>query len=1482
MAAEDIVGAAARTPLDRALSFLYDLAEERAVRRPRPRPGEERSRPDEALWRQVHARIADQMERVGRDRRGRFTAFRWETFQQLRADIERRRPITKDRQPILEALVSLGGPDHRVLPLPLALALDEAARELHRVPGRRVGDGGSRHRKLVDEVSERARRDLLLLGRGGSADAPPVSLRDVYVRRGTEERLARIVHQQVLAGGPDQPVQLVLGEAGTGKSSLLWCLAELVEGRRAAPAREAVRTRPPSGELRAGTEIRPVLLRAEQLLTPGEGDRLLDSVELGLASGRVVLLDTADLLLHAADGRARLLRAVAACQRRGVPLVLTCRTRDSAPLQQLLGRTPAEVACHVGDFQGREELERALSTYCLHYLPDRSPAARAEAVAALRDAAVRGLPIREVVARPLTLRMLFEVYAPQSPTPEIDAAGLYDRYWERRVREDARHGSAGYGSAGYGSAGRGSAGPAVPASADLSWPAQGLARLMLHDGVVALPVADAAGRMADADPEAGAADPLDQLAQLDRRSVVAGTDGDQRTAAVHFFHQTLFEYAAGRCLVRLVVEKKQSYYRALGRHLAAHPDDFLRAVVAEQALVQGMRARGRVREHAAALLGELLRSEDIDLQVIAVRSCALLPDDLYGGVREEFHRYLQESAPAAMVREVLALLPTREHTNPERVAVDLGLVLKHHPRMEWRVLDLLCRFGRIDRATSDAVRSLLHDLCTDPERCVERAPDPQDAAFAASAPTGCGGAHCLWSWLVNRNANSAGSHGNQAVRLVDALAEHWSEWAADRMRELLTLAERHRSALQALQCVAVIHRRRRARSGDPDPDWDADWDALFAVAAGIAQRLGTDRVVLPKNAAEEEGAPGGSEAWAARTQAEEWQEAQAALDAHWFAATPGRTPQEVVRALAAEGRIPFDVARPRLRAVLEQVGTRLREVEAGVPELLAETVELCGGRDTVDDVAAFLLPPLLREPADAPGTRAAAEWCADRLDVLAPGKSGRGRPDGGGTRGRAGHGADHGAGGRTGSGHTGGVRTGSGRTGSSAALRFAVSGLARLEPARLAAIVRWPSEGRSWAAARTDDTFLALDGATRLLVPLAAAGHARAVLALERWRTLEGLRHAQLAQGRNAWPEFRDGRPYHGPRVRDQMSGLVQAALADHAPHAHALLPEALRFRVPTADVPWLAALAKRTVEQPGPAAEPARALFARYGPELAEWCAELWFEGPCPDGNAKAAALRLWGDLARLGAADRPPLARQAGLAAKVRKGQWTTAAGVLRHWNGHDVSPIAAAGGEPGWEELDAALATADVPEGSGGEIARLRSFLRCRFAPLSTPQEAAAAVTTAAEQVGLCADTAAIHDTGAGFLAERLCSIDPGRAVGVTLGVARRTAGSGVTDPHHVTRLGWKWQKPLTRMADTAARADWLRLIAGLGDGPQSMLQKALDTAAARRRDEDVRADAARELAASPYRDAAMAGLRDAAVRHRRAPLEERLWPAVMKPA
>jgi hypothetical protein len=198
-----------------------------------------------------------------------------------------------------------------------------------------------------------------------------------------------------------------------------------------------------------------------------------------------------------------------------------------------------------------------------------------------------------------------------------------------------------------------------------------------------------------------------------------------------------------------------------------------------------------------------------------------------------------------------------------------------------------------------------------------------------------------------------------------------------------------------------------------------------------------------------------------------------------------------------------------------------------------------------------------------------------------------------------------------------------------------------------------------------------------------------------------------------------------------------------------------------------------------------------------------------------------------------------------------------------------------------MDAVLASVEASARGETSAGLLRCFLHSRFAPLTSAAYVRRALVAAEARVDAAPDSAGIHESGVGFLAERLCGIDPARAVELVLHVARHAARADAADPHHVTRLGWLWQKPLIRLSLTADRAQWQTLVSGLSEGPLSMLQKTLDIAAARRRDEDVRADAERLLAGSRYREEAMAGLRDAAVRHRRTPLEDRAWPDVMAP-
>ncbi|MGW1227587.1 NACHT domain-containing protein [Streptomyces sp. NPDC002530] len=1448
--------------LRRSLARLYDeLSGTSATGRLNP---DLTLRTDRKVWERLRREIAAQMELDRQQGRvaapDRIPVLTDQTFSTLRWDVQADRPLSRDRLRVFEAVMALGRVGGR-LPAPWTTRADEFL-AADPPPARRAGDGGRSHLVCLENANDRALAQAGTLGGPGA-----VALADVYVVRGHEEALARRLEEQAASGEPGRPVQVVLGEPGTGKTSLLWYLATTLRERRAGPPPDDVPAGPPSARRRRGPALVPRLLRGEELLDQRLGARLLkalvDSGKGQAGRGRIVLIDSADLLLRAADGRARLRQVVELCQSRGTPLALTCRTRDRAQLEEVLGGAPFDVSTHVEDFRFDGEVERAVTAYCRHYLSEDIQYGTAERLLA---AAVRGLPVREVVARPLTLRMLLQVYVEGMDTAEIDAAMVYDTYWARRVCEDRRHGA-----------------DVVADTRDLSWPAQAAARLMLHDGTVALSAVEVAKRLplADAGPTGG--DPAEQVAVLEERGVLtragsaarsagtaarsagtaspetavsgagAGLDREEGAAgSVQFFHQTLYEYAAGRCVSRLADEAGLSYYQALAAHLKHHPDDFLRASVAEQAIVQGVRLAGAARDEAAALLLDLLACAEVDLQVIAVRCYAFLPH-LYVHEREPIQRYLREKVPQALAEELLAILPTRCHPEPEVVTADLGVVLRRHPVLRHRVLEVLCRFGGADARASRAVWSLLHQLCADPRTCLNRPVADGDAP-----PTGCGGDLCLWSWLVRLDGNSATSHGNLAARLVDVLSEHQGVWGVARMRELLALARRNGLRAQVLQCLPAIHRRRTK----------AEWAKLMDRAAESAARLGPGRP----------GGPAGTE--------EDITDGQRILDAYWSETAAGdREPLAVLRGLAAEGDRPFDVLPPRLRGVLTRLGNRLRgAAPREVYGVLDEAVALCAGTDRIEQVARALLPPLLMDGAAAPDRDRVTGRAAD--------------PDGPAAAG--GHG--------TGTGRTQPPGEGGAAAGRWCAhqlalftvvsdrrpeARFAMAGIAALPPGRAARLVPWSSAARPsgasggapWGTVRCDAVWLAPGGAARLLVPLSAAGDHQALAALDRWRALEQAHHDQLVRGRNDWPRYHGDRPWHGS-ARTNLHKVLHPALADHAQGDHRLIAGALRHRIPSADLPWLARLAKSAANRPDNAhAAGARAALVRYGPDLAAWCSDLWDRTlPCPDDTAKAAALRLWGDLVRLGAAERPTLQRQKKLAEALGAGWWQRASEVFRHWNGLAATATVDEAGDPAWADLDAALATAATLPGLRRTVAPLRSFLHCRFAPLTGPDEVTAALAAARAEVRAARTTADIHACGAGFLAERLCAVDPAAAVSVTVMVAERAVGSsaGSDVPHHVTRLGWKWQKPLTRLATDTDPAQWHTLLSGLAHGPLAVLQKALDLAALHRRDEDLRAVAESALAAGPYLDEALAGLRDAAIRHRRTPVTEPRWTAILDPA
>lgn len=161
--------------------------------------------------------------------------------------------------------------------------------------------------------------------------------------------------------------------------------------------------------------------------------------------------------------------------------------------------------------------------YC--HRPERN---RTEQRHRLETAVARGLSLQSICRHPVTLRMLFDLYAPEEVHAlEINVFGLYCQFWEQRVVNDSRAG--------------GLEPRATGAPDDASDVAESIALIMLSQGRPELPEPLLLARLT-ALPVAA-----DIVQTLTGREVL------QRTTAsgLRFFHQTFFEHAAARGLLSL-------------------------------------------------------------------------------------------------------------------------------------------------------------------------------------------------------------------------------------------------------------------------------------------------------------------------------------------------------------------------------------------------------------------------------------------------------------------------------------------------------------------------------------------------------------------------------------------------------------------------------------------------------------------------------------------------------------------------------------------------------------------------------------------------------------------------------------------------------------------------------------------------------------------------------------------------------------------
>ncbi|MFF1322488.1 TIR domain-containing protein [Streptomyces chartreusis] len=531
----------------------------------------------------------------------------------------------------------------------------------------------------LQRLSARARRSAGTVSGAVFADGEHSQFEaGLYVTRDLEEELLQLL-------GADQGIPLVVtGDAGCGKTSILWSLA----GRRS---------------VQSAAEV--FFLKATWLVPDDTGtsrvDRalLLTAIEQARRADKTVtvLIDTVDVLVNS-DSAWDVLLTLVESAAADASVVLTSRVAESKALPgSWLRRELSDYSTKRGpDPYGTSEFDRAVLAHSKFFSGD--PGIREELITRMLTIAARDISLNSLCLRPLTLRMLFEIYTPAQVPDVVDTTGLYEAYWDHRVSHDRRSWDRVEDRA--------------DRERDLGSAAMAVALEMLRTGVPEARVDRV--RL----PDSLTAEDLD----VDVGLLVSRGVGQRSRGVFQFFHQTFFEYAASRALVH---RHSGAGVRALVGHLLRLPGDdhFLLAVLEQTWLCadRSESAAPAAQETLAELLGDFAPAADVahtsdgapsivryGLRRAVLSVCAqssLLTDDLM----PDLLRLLSspDDLPLPALRQFLALLPSPSR-NFGATDTTMLTTASHRTDLAWiSVLEVLERLLPRDSAQAlDTVTSL--------------------------------------------------------------------------------------------------------------------------------------------------------------------------------------------------------------------------------------------------------------------------------------------------------------------------------------------------------------------------------------------------------------------------------------------------------------------------------------------------------------------------------------------------------------------------------------------------------------------------------------------------------------------------------------------------------------------------------------------------------------------------------------------------------
>jgi hypothetical protein len=407
---------------------------------------------------------------------------------------------------------------------------------------------------VASEDSANIQSDRLGLGYG-----PAVQLGDVYVPRRIE---AEVDLWLAKPEGEAANVIAIVGPAGYGKTSVLWNTFR---------------------RLSTSDNLAPIFIKASWLFHAAPAHALTVSApEILVAANHVaregkrmvILLDTVDLLLHNESQRFHLHELLSNAVDAGAQVVFTTRPEEIRryPIPSAGLKWIDLIITKYDD----EEFPIAIRQYVSAFYRNSDDVDSVSESERIKDAVSNGRPLREVCLNPLSLRMLFSLYAPHEISTEVNVFQLYCDYWRVRVESDVR------------------AGELWPqATMDLSGVAFNIALAMLAKGSPVL-FHEHLPQLLDAHYVTAGG-----LRALATRGVLINTGH----SAIEFFHQTFFEHAAARAAL---ARARQVAIDDFEYRMVARPNDLFVAPVYEQLLLFALAHRGPERDRAAtALLGLL-------------------------------------------------------------------------------------------------------------------------------------------------------------------------------------------------------------------------------------------------------------------------------------------------------------------------------------------------------------------------------------------------------------------------------------------------------------------------------------------------------------------------------------------------------------------------------------------------------------------------------------------------------------------------------------------------------------------------------------------------------------------------------------------------------------------------------------------------------------------------------------------------------------